>query len=225
MKKLALLFVFVQSLVFANNPVITLNGDSVIEIYMGSTFVDPGATATDEEDGDISNSIQVSGSVDTNTHGTYVLAYNVTDSDGNSATVVVRTINVVDDVNPSLELTITASLSGDDDVPDIGDTITYDIILSNTGNTNFSGIFTNVIASDFNGNGVTLTTQPFLFPVRIIVIMVIQSPENRHIYRATYDITQQALDSGGLTLQLLRGHIFNVNQFFKCRINIQFWYK
>ena len=93
MNKLALLFVFVQSLVFANNPVITLNGDAVIEIYMGSTFVDPGAYATDEEDGDISNSIQVSGSVDTNTHGTYVLAYNVTDSDGNSAAVVVRTIN------------------------------------------------------------------------------------------------------------------------------------
>ncbi|GIR81524.1 MAG: hypothetical protein CM15mP83_2500 [Flavobacteriaceae bacterium] len=54
MNKLALLFVFVHSLVFANNPVITLNGDAVIEIYRGSTFVDPGATAYDEEDGDIS---------------------------------------------------------------------------------------------------------------------------------------------------------------------------
>ena len=58
MKKLALLFVFVQSLVFANDPVITLKCD---KIYMGSTFVDPGATAYDEEDGDITNSIQVWG--------------------------------------------------------------------------------------------------------------------------------------------------------------------
>ena len=172
MNKLALLFVFVQSLVFANNPVITLNGDSNIEIYMGSTFVDPGATAYDEEDGDISNSIQVSGSVDTNTHGTYVLAYNVIDSDGNSATVVVRTINVVDNFNPSLALTISASFSGNDDVLDIGDTITYDIILSNTGNTDFLEFFTYVIAStDFNDDGVTLTTQPILVSIKTITVI------------------------------------------------------
>ena len=205
MKKLTLLFVFVQSLVFANNPVITLNGDSNIEIYMGSTFVDPGATAYDEEDGDISNSIQVSGSVDTNTHGTYVLAYNVIDSDGNSATVVVRTINVVDNFNPSLALTISASFSGNDDVLDIGDTITYDIILSNTGNTDFLEFFTYVIAStDFNDDGVTLTTQP-IFVSSSYSDNGYSTPGEQHIYRATYVLTQQALDSGGLTL-LLRGH-------------------
>ena len=207
MNKLALLFVFVQSLVFANNPVITLNGDSNIEIYMGSTFVDPGATAYDEEDGDISNSIQVSGSVDTNTHGTYVLAYNVIDSDGNSATVVVRTINVVDNFNPSLALTISASFSGNDDVLDIGDTITYDIILSNTGNTDFLEFFTYVIAStDFNGNGLTLTTPPtFVSSSSSYNGNGYSTPGEQHIYRATYVLTQQALDSGGLTL-LLRGH-------------------
>ena len=205
MNKLALLFVFVQSLVFANNPVITLNGDSNIEIYMGSTFVDPGATAYDEEDGDISNSIQVSGSVDTNTHGTYVLAYNVIDTDGNSATVVVRTINVVDNFNPSLALTISASFSGNDDVLDIGDTITYDIILSNTGNTDFLEFFTYVIAStDFNDDGVTLTTQP-IFVSSSYSDNYYSTPGEQHIYRATYVLTQQALDSGGLTL-LLRGH-------------------
>ena len=205
MNKLALLFVFVQSLVFANNPVITLNGDAVIEIYMGSTFVDPGATAYDEEDGDITNSIQVSGSVDTNTHGTYVLAYNVTDSDGNSATVVVRTINVVDNFNPSLALTISASFSGNDEVLDIGDTITYDIILSNTGNTDLSEFFTNVIAlTDFNDNGVTLTTPP-TFVSSTYSDNGYSTPGEQHIYRATYEVTQQALDSGGLTLQL-RGH-------------------
>ena len=205
MKKLALLFVFVQSLVFANDPVITLNGDSVIEIYMGSTFVDPGATAYDEEDGDITNSIQVSGSVDTNTHGTYVLAYNVTDSNGNSAAVVVRTISVVDSFNPSLALTISASFSGNDDVLDIGDTITYDIILSNTGNTNLVEFITYVIAStDFNDNEVTLTTQP-TFVSSSYSDNGYSTPGEQHIYRATYEVTQQALDSGGLTL-LLRGH-------------------
>ena len=203
MKKLTLLFVFVQSIVFANNPVITLNGDSVIEIYMGSTFVDPGATAYDEEDGDISNSIQVSGSVDTNTHGTYVLAYNVIDSDGNSATVVVRTINVVDDAKPSHELTINASLSGDDDVPDVGDTITYEVIFSNTGNTDFSGITLTTSIINFNGeseivglNGPFFDSSTFNSGSDYYSI-----PGEQNFYTATYDITQQALDSGGLTLQ------------------------
>ena len=204
MNKMALLFVFVQSLVFANDPVITLNGDSVIEIYMGSTFVDPGATAYDEEDGVITNSIQVSGSVDTNTHGTYVLAYNVTDSDGNSATVVVRTINVVDDARPSHELTINASLSGDDDVPDVGDIITYELILSNTGNTDFFdyGFYNGIYLTDFNGNSKALTT-PITFSFSTYNISNTSSiPGEQHFYIATYIVTQQALDSGGLTLQL-----------------------
>ena len=204
MKKLALLFVLVQSLVFANDPVITLNGGAVIEIYMGSTFVDPGATAYDEEDGDITNSIQVSGSVDTNTHGTYVLAYNVTDSDGNSATVVVRTINVVDDARPSHELTINASLSGDDDVPDVGDIITYEIILSNTGNTDFFeyGFHNRIYLTDFNGNSRDLTT-PLTFAFSTYNISGTSSiPGEQHFYTATFEINQQALDSGGLTLLL-----------------------
>ena len=205
MNKIALLFVFVQSLVFANDPVITLIGDPVIEICMGCTFVDPGATAVDVEDGDITNSIQVSGSVDTNTLGTYVLAYNVTDSDGNSAAVVVRTINVVDNFNPSLALTISASFSGNDDVLDIGDTITYDIILSNTGNTDLWEFFIYVIAStDFNGNGVTLTTPP-TFVSSSYSDNGYSIPGEQHIYRATYLVGQDVYESGGLTLQL-RGH-------------------
>ena len=203
-KHILLLQLLLTASVFAQSPVITLTGDSVIEIYMGSTFVDPGATAYDEEDGDISNSIQVSGSVDTNTHGTYVLAYNVTDSDGNSATVVVRTINVVDDARPSHELTINASLSGDDDVPEIGDTITYEIILSNTGNTDFSeyGFYNEwYYVTDFNGNSRPLTTPP-TFVSSSYSDSGYSIPGEQHIYRATYQVTQQALDSGGLTLQL-----------------------
>ena len=218
MKKLALLFVFVQSLVFANDPVITLNGDSVIEIYMGSTFVDPGATAYDEEDGDITNSIQVSGSVDTNTHGTYVLAYNVTDSDGNSAAVVVRTINVVDDARPNHELTINASLSGDDDVPEIGDTITYEIILSNTGNTNFVeyGIYTeSIYLTDFNENACSLTTNPYFEFSTFNSSEWSSIPGEQHFYYTTFEINQQALDSGGLNLQLnARGYSPNFDGYF-----------
>ena len=75
-------------------PVITLNGDNPMTVEMGSTFEDPGATATDNVDGDLTSQIQVTGSVDTSQFGTYTLTYSVTDSAGNTATAT-RTVNVV----------------------------------------------------------------------------------------------------------------------------------
>ncbi|UQA54045.1 immunoglobulin-like domain-containing protein [Vibrio sp. ED002] len=70
------------------------SGISDIRVHHGSSF-DPyaGVTASDKEDGDLTNSITVEGSVDVNTVGTYVLVYSVKDSDNNetkqSRTVVV----------------------------------------------------------------------------------------------------------------------------------------
>ena len=204
MKKLALLFVFVQSLVFANDPVITLNGDSVIEIYMGSTFVDPGATAYDEEDGDISNSIQVSGSVDTNTHGTYVLAYNVTDSDGNNASVVVRTINVVDDAKSSIDVKIFYLYDGSHIDPDLvapGHRIEYYIELWNTGNTDLTEFeINNLVATDLNGNSVPLTSGPYFAHSQGSDVRY-SYPGEMHLYRATLHISETTYGSGGVNLQ------------------------
>jgi hypothetical protein len=52
----------------------------------------------------------VTGSVDTNTVGTYTISYDVTDTNGNVATTVTRTINVVDslsiDNNDEIKLSI-----------------------------------------------------------------------------------------------------------------------
>ena len=75
-------------------PVITLNGSATMNLTVGDSFTDPGATATDNVDGDISGNIVVTGSVDTSTAGTYTLNYNVSDAAGNAATRVSRTVNV-----------------------------------------------------------------------------------------------------------------------------------
>ena len=76
-------------------PVIALLGDNPLELTVGDTFTDPGATATDDVDGDITASIIVGGdAVDTNVEGSYVLTYNVADAAGNAATEVTRTVNV-----------------------------------------------------------------------------------------------------------------------------------
>jgi hypothetical protein len=76
-------------------PVITLNGSASINVTVGGTFTDPGATATDNVDGNISSRIVVAGdTVDTNKEGTYIITYNVKDTANNAATQVTRTIVV-----------------------------------------------------------------------------------------------------------------------------------
>ena len=75
-------------------PVITLTGSSTINLTVGDTFTDPGATATDDVDGNITSSISISGSVDTSTAGTYTISYNVSDTAGNAATEAQRTVIV-----------------------------------------------------------------------------------------------------------------------------------
>lgn len=66
-------------------PVITLTGGDVT-INIGETFVDPGYTASDDEDGDITARVTVDESDIDETHtGTYVVTYSVSDDAGNSA--------------------------------------------------------------------------------------------------------------------------------------------
>ena len=75
-------------------PVITLNGANPMQVGFGTVFTDPGATASDGCAGDLTASIIVTGSVDTNTVGFYALTYSVSDPSGHSDTKV-RTVEVL----------------------------------------------------------------------------------------------------------------------------------
>jgi hypothetical protein len=55
-------------------PVITINGDNPMTLYVGGTFTDPGATAVDPDTNELVPLV-TSGEVDPNTIGTYVLTY------------------------------------------------------------------------------------------------------------------------------------------------------
>ncbi|GIO13235.1 hypothetical protein J19TS2_27900 [Cohnella xylanilytica] len=87
-----------------DGPAIYLNGPNPMTVEANSPFVDPGATAQDVQDGDLSASITVTGTVDTSTLGTYTLAYNVSDAAGNAAATVTRTVYVQDTQPPVLTL-------------------------------------------------------------------------------------------------------------------------
>jgi len=89
-------------------PVITLKGDNPLYLNVGDEFVDPGATATDDVDGDLTEQIVVTGSVDTSKPGEYILTYTVSDSAGNEATetrtVIVREVQEPDTTPPVITL-------------------------------------------------------------------------------------------------------------------------
>ena len=79
-------------------PVITILGANPIVQQLGRAYTDPGATVIDYCDGDLTNQITLSGSVNTNQLGDYTLTYNVSDSSGNSALPVQRIVKVEENV-------------------------------------------------------------------------------------------------------------------------------
>ena len=77
------------------SPAITLLGSNPVNINQGSLYLDSGASAMDNVDGDITSRIVVVNPVNTNIIGSYTITYDVSDSAGNVATRVTRTVNVV----------------------------------------------------------------------------------------------------------------------------------
>lgn len=63
-------------------PIITLNGKSRLTLKIGEDYIELGAIATDNIDGNLS--IQISGSVNTTKAGRYLLTYSAEDKAGNS---------------------------------------------------------------------------------------------------------------------------------------------
>jgi len=75
-------------------PVITLNGDAVLKWQKGETFIDPLAQVSDNYDENLL--VSVTGTVDPNQFGTYLLTYEAKDRSDNEAVTVERTVIVVD---------------------------------------------------------------------------------------------------------------------------------
>ena len=79
----------------ASSPIITLKGSNPLTIGSGSIFIDPGATAFDTQDGNLTSSIVKVNSVNSASVGSYTITYDVSDSSGNAAQQVTRTVNVI----------------------------------------------------------------------------------------------------------------------------------
>jgi hypothetical protein len=93
-------------------PVVTLSGAATLTVECHSSFIDPGATASDTCAGNLS--VITSGSVNPNAPGVYVLGYSATDPSSNIGTNS-RTVTVVDTTPPVIAWSFTnLTLSADD---------------------------------------------------------------------------------------------------------------
>jgi hypothetical protein len=75
-------------------PELTLVGEAVVDVPSGSEYVEQGATAMDNIDGDISGAVVVTDTVNTSIVGAYLVTYDVSDFAGNPAISLTRTVNV-----------------------------------------------------------------------------------------------------------------------------------
>jgi formylglycine-generating enzyme required for sulfatase activity/N-acetylneuraminic acid mutarotase len=90
------------------SPELFLTGNTVMTHSQGIPFFDPGYEAHDARDGNITDQVVVTGTIDENSTGTYLLTYAVEDAAGNSATTVTRTVTVVG--NHTVDLNATVAL-------------------------------------------------------------------------------------------------------------------
>lgn len=74
-------------------PTLTLIGEASITIPAGGFYEEAGATATDDIDGDLNDSIDITGTVNTAVVGSYAISYSVDDRAGNTSTAQ-RTVQV-----------------------------------------------------------------------------------------------------------------------------------
>lgn len=74
-------------------PVVALKGEQSTYIKVGTAYTDPGFTASDNIDGDMTAKVNVTGGVDTSKMGINTITYQVTDSFGNKTTAT-RTVYV-----------------------------------------------------------------------------------------------------------------------------------
>jgi len=146
-------------------PVLTLNGTSPMSVEQCGTFTDPGATAFDLVNKDLTSAIVASGTVNTNKLGSYVITYTVRDAQGNTATMN-RTVNVVDTKKPTMMLNAAAITNG------------------MTINVQINGVFVDGVYSDDPCTGVIATTKTPGF----------NGPVNT-TQRATYPITYTSVDA------------------------------
>jgi len=153
-------------------PTITLNVADKLIIAEGSDFMDPGFTAFDDVDGDITANVIASGTIDSTIYGKQYLTYTVTDSSGNTCQIQ-RVVVVQEFTPPDLYLAGTCAFvrAGEEFVEpgynafdDIDGDVTADVVVTGILDTNTVGIYPlTYTAVDSSLNVTTLTRTVYVY--------------------------------------------------------------
>ncbi len=187
-------------------PTLSLIGASTVNLNIGDTYTDAGATATDLVDDDmvLTAGIVVTNPVNTNVAGSYTVAYNVTDNAGNAAIQITRTVNV--NANQQIQLS-TASVDFGGIL--IGQNDTAVITVTNTGNANLNLTSLGTLSAPFAVTGGSCNPLPMtITPGSDCIIEVTYSPTASGNDTAQLSINSNAPDSP--TLVDLRGNGYAV---------------
>ena len=105
-------------------PVIALLGDNPQTVEFGSTYNDPGATATDavDDNTDLTTQIAAASTVNTGTVGDYTVTYTVSDKATNAATPVIRMVIVTDTAAPDITAPADITFEATDTLTPLGRT-------------------------------------------------------------------------------------------------------
>lgn len=131
-------------------PTIELKGEDTIKLLVGDKYEEKGASANDNIDGDLTNNIEIIGSVDTSKTENYEIEYRIRDSAGNQATAKRKVI-----VSEKKKIATTTSKSG---LPVLMYHFFYDKNVSSGKDNNYMEI------SDFEDQIKYLTDNDFYFP-------------------------------------------------------------
>lgn len=177
-------------------PIITLLGETTMNIMIGGTFTDPGATAMDDVDGNITANIVVGGdAVNVNAAGTYIITYNVSDAAGNTATQRTRTVIVAADVvapvitlngNATINILVGGTFTdpGATATDNVDGNITANIVVAGDAvNVNAAGTYIITYnVSDAAGNAATQKT-------RTVIVTAVPVTSGAYLYATSGTVT------------------------------------
>lgn len=165
-------------------PVITLSGANPMQLIQGTPYSEPGYTAIDVVDGDVTGDVTVSGTVDHTTVNQYSLTYSVTDAAGNLGTRV-RVVNVIA-ASQAAEYPFNRSIIWDD-------ARTPELVIGDT--------FQHLVTLNSNG-------QPFDLSGASAIRAVVVSGDHAVAYTAALDMSSESLGadwSGGQVMIYMSG--------------------
>ena len=166
-------------------PVITLSGDAEMTHEQGTTYTDAGASAADTVDTSVD--VVTTGSVDSDTAGTYTVTYTATDAAGNIATAVTRKVTVGDTTVPVITLTGDASVNHEqataytDEGATVTDTVDTSVEVVTAGAVDIATAGTYTLtysATDSAGNEATTVTRAVTVADTIAPVIVLNGAAN-----------------------------------------------